>query len=144
MKIIKYFGIVLIGWVMVAVFAYIGVNVGASFGTPGFPLDGAIFGFLCGLGIGIPIAIAAVKFFADYIWTGERKQNGLTTGEPEKQQEWKGEWDDPEAERQRVEKYGKKVVICSSCGTRNSMSFSRCLKCSKDLSREKPVDNPYI
>ena len=48
------------------------------------------------------------------------------------------------AESHRVEGYGIQIVICSSCGTENSLSFSKCMKCSKDLSKEKPVPNPYV
>jgi curved DNA-binding protein CbpA len=47
------------------------------------------------------------------------------------------------AERSRVEKYGIEVIICPSCDTINSMSFVKCIKCMKDISKEKPVNNTY-
>lgn len=50
----------------------------------------------------------------------------------------------PEMERKRVARYGVEIVICSSCGAKNSLSFSQCLKCAKDISREKVVANPYL
>lgn len=144
MKAIRYFTIALIFLVMLAVFLYIGINIGASFGTPGFPLDGAIIGFFGGLVVGIPLAIGIADFFAKYIWSLEKPQNSSITDQNVQQQAWNLENRQPEVERQRVEKYGTKIVICSSCGTKNSLSFSYCLKCFKDLSREQPVDNPYL
>lgn len=144
MKAIRYFIISLIFLAILALVLYIGVNIGASFGTPGFPLDGAIFGFLGGLVVGIPLAIGVADFFVKYIWPGEKKQNEITASDHQQRQMEEAEWNNPEAERQRVEKYGNKIAVCSSCGTKNSMSFSNCLKCSNDLSREMPVDNPYL
>jgi hypothetical protein len=54
------------------------------------------------------------------------------------------EFNRPDAERERVEKYGVQIVICTICGTKNSLSFSNCINCSRDLSRVKPVRNPYL
>ena len=137
MKILRFFAITFVSLAVFAVSALLGVQIGASF-EHGFAIIATAFvGFLVGSGIGILAAIAAAKFFADNIWPLEKKQNDTPTSEYQPQQTG-------EEERQRVEKYGHKIVICSSCGTKNSLSFSHCLKCSKDLSSEQPVDNPYL
>jgi curved DNA-binding protein CbpA len=60
------------------------------------------------------------------------------------QQQRKVNQESPKIERQRVEKYGIEIIICSNCGTKNSLSFSRCLNCFKDLGKEKSVPNPYV
>lgn len=46
--------------------------------------------------------------------------------------------------RERIEKYGVEVISCPNCQTLNSLSFVHCIECSKDLSREKSIPNPYI
>ena len=52
--------------------------------------------------------------------------------------------DGRDSERARVETYGTQILICPSCGTKNSLSFAKCLKCSKDLGKERPVPNPFL
>jgi hypothetical protein len=71
-------------------------------------------------------------------WLEKLSKNGAQQGNA------KVENDRRDAERDRVGKYGIQIVICSSCGTKNSLSFSNCINCSKDLSTEKPVPNPFL
>ena len=56
----------------------------------------------------------------------------------------KAKSDPRDAERVRVAGYGSQILICPSCGTKNSVSYAKCAKCSKDLGKEKPVPNPYL
>jgi len=144
MKKIRVIVIGLVGLVTFAACAFLGTMIGFSMEPDLAALATAIVGFYVGSGIGFFVAIVVAKYFAGYIWPLERKQKWATAGEYQQHLMAELESNDPETEKQRVEKYGHKIVICSSCGTKNSLSFSRCLKCSKDLSSEQPVDNPYL
>jgi ribosomal protein L40E len=88
--------------------------------------------------------ISRAKTPAEYVgaiigWLEKSPKQGA-----ERQAKGKAKRDSRDTERDRVQKYGIQIVICSSCGTKNSLSFSNCIKCSKDLSKEKPVHNPYL
>lgn len=60
------------------------------------------------------------------------------------QQEIEQPIDPVEIERRRVERLGIEVAVCPNCKTVNSLSLLTCEKCNKDLSKVKPIRNPYI
>ena len=92
--------------------------------------------FVVGTILGIFLLINGIKSINNKSSIKQPTQE-LPKGEEEK-------LTDEQVERQRVEKYGVEVVVCSSCGTINSLSFSYCQNCSKDLSKEKAISNPYL
>lgn len=47
-------------------------------------------------------------------------------------------------ERKRVEKLGIEVTTCPKCGTLNSLVLIHCEKCHTNLSKVKPIRNPYL
>ena len=74
----------------------------------------------------------------------ERFESAKQRTDHQQQQKRQANSENPEMEKRRVEKYGIEIIICSSCGTKNSLSFSHCINCSKDMSREKIIPNPYL
>ena len=115
--------------------AYVSPN--HDIGALGHAILGAMIGIFVGFAVGIVLAGFIEK-------QPESNENRLPEPLPEPQEMWKKEFTNPDLERLRVEKYGLKIFVCSSCGAKNSTSYSRCLKCSSDLSKEQPIDNPYI
>jgi ribosomal protein L40E len=145
-KTIKFFVTLIIFFGTIALMGFVGFMIGVMV-SPHHTFDvlvDAIRGAMIGLLVGIPIAIYTANYSEKHFWSRGKSEDSLLTDNYRIQNEWEKESRQPELEKLRVEKYGSKIIVCLSCGTKNSTSFSRCLKCSKDLDREKPVDNPYV
>jgi len=146
MKIIRALVIGLVGVVTFVGCAWLGAVIAVELSHAhdiavlGPLLEGGLIGSLVGVIAAFPVA----KFFADYVWAAEKKTGDSAPSEIQQQLLKERELHNPDLERQRVEKYGLKIVICSSCGTKNSLSFQYCIKCSMDLSQGQLVDNPYL
>ena len=146
MRIIRSIIIGVIGLVTFAACAILGAVIAIEtsqahdIGAFGVGIGGLVKGAMVGVIAGFVVA----KLFADYVWVAAKKTNDSTSSEIQQQLVQELESKDPAIERQRVEKYGKNIVICSSCGTKNSLSFQRCINCSMDLSQGQSIDNPYL
>jgi ribosomal protein L40E len=145
MKVIRILTIIAVFFVTWVLFIITGIMIGMAFAHSRMPVAEIFVGFLGGLVLGVPLAMGCAELFKNHVWPEEKRGSTSPTKGDHRQQQWEEEMLHPEtAEMGRVEKYGAEIVICPACGTKNSLSFARCLKCSRDLSREQPVDNPYI
>ena len=145
MKVIRILTIIAVFFVTWVLFIFAGVMIGLAFAHSPMPVAEIFMGFLSGLVLGVPLAIGCAELFRNHVWPDEKRRNASLTKGDHRQQPWEEEMLHPEtAERGRVEKYGAEIVICPACGTKNSLSFVLCLKCSRDLSQEQPLDNPYL